>query len=1197
MFLDDIAIKGKVVEDREMGWDVSCDEMLKKMKRFMLSDPFDYVKELLSVELAKNPSKININSKRWAFELRDDGEGYTVDEINTLISQMFFSDKNLKRYTGLARGMVSALQTGASSVVVESVKNGEKTFFELLSDYSINDKGKVTINKGTKITVKKSSRLVGAAKSLVTLSSGLETKKVKQYCKNIRGKTIKLNHRKINREIELFGLHFEKDVKIGDIDFKIGISELGDNSVYIHRSGFFYGEQNFRNNYSLTAIIDNPDFNLTISGSGIAQDDEMKKTMNAFFKAGDELYLEFYKSLPKENSETSTLNKWKIIHKREKNIKLIKKYMAQKIDFLEPAEIKESSFLKFMYTEPIFETFNKGSVSLKDILLSESVVNDGVLYSDFTDNYRFSKAKIPVVERYLNEEIFKAVSQKIYAKAEISFNKGIKHKKCFEIESYKKFLDDEEKRKENHEKQLITKQQLKALEEQKWFLEQKKREKQARKEAIKELELQELKKSGLEGLLKTRIKRYTGAFVGKSGFAIGAAAVALPLLTFTGAAMGLYYGGKGVGFLLKWGVGWPLGKAANGTGWFINYSADKLVQGGKTVTGFVAPPIKKTKDELVSLIMKTCLVIKNATVKSVSTVYGGLASAATYTKNETLEKVSTFVRDIQRVRTAVNKSVDKVIFNPTISAFDATGNAVGNAVTKSANYTKEKVINASKFIDDTTEKYFANPVHSFLDDSGNFIGFCAGKTLKAGIQSYLFLEKNIISAKNFTSKKVSKLTNNTSSKVVSAYEFTADKCNNYIYSPIHNFNISTKKFIGKTARKTANLGLKAAGGLARSGLWLGKAGLSTIAVIGASGGYALYKTISWPIQGAYNLGASAMKHFETGVSQLATIISESESLKNAYEFTEKVVLTPYMMTKKKIADISDYLHENAEKRAKEKERQKNEIAKEKMRQVELNHFAKKTLPLLAKEVILENTDLLKQLGVQSFYGNFSCTGISKNSHKYFDPIIISGDCLYINIENNKTAALWFEMLKEKKPAYESIIKGGILSELFNTSRLMIKWYAGQKEAEREVPIQEVTVVRKNSKKINSSITYVAPKSDKTNNNYLYELSTNGTRKERIPFVTDEPITQSLINIQLNEIQRMQERKCDFLISNYKTGKNIESFKELYETLHLEDRKEVIKGIFVLSYKNERIDDYLSKNDFRLVDEIGRLDVGGMRSES
>ena len=247
--------------------------------------------------------------------------------------------------------------------------------------------------------------------------------------------------------MSLFGLHFEKDVKIGDIDFKIGISELGDNSVYIHRSGFFYGEQNFRNNYSLTAIIDNPDFNLTISGSGIAQDDEMKKTMNAFFKAGDELYLEFYKSLPKENSETSTLNKWKIIHKREKNIKLIKKYMAQKIDFLEPAEIKESSFLKFMYTEPIFETFNKGSVSLKDILLSESVVNDGVLYSDFTDNYRFSKAKIPVVERYLNEEIFKAVSQKIYAKAEISFNKGIKHKKCFEIESYKKFLDDEEKRK------------------------------------------------------------------------------------------------------------------------------------------------------------------------------------------------------------------------------------------------------------------------------------------------------------------------------------------------------------------------------------------------------------------------------------------------------------------------------------------------------------------------------------------------------------------------------------------------------------------------------------------------------------------------------------------------------------------------------------------------------------------------------
>jgi len=312
----------------------------------------------------KNPSRIDVKAFPWKFEISDDGDGYSTSEISTLMSQLFMSDDALKDYMGFTVGVVSALETGASSVVVESVKNGEKTFFELLPDYTINDTGKVTINKGTKITVKKKSALKGLKPgALISGNISPEAKKLKAYCKNVSKVPITLNFKKFNEELLFDGTYNNFKTKMGDISYHVGVLKRGKPLYKLYKNGVNYGSKDVRvtNLDYLKIGIDNPNFNLNLSRSEILFDSNVHQTNENLTKVIDLAYRNLYDELSEED-----IKKYKTGAEHNK----IRDYIAGKLHFFSnhASEFNlHDENITALFSIPVMKGINKPYVSIQEI--------------------------------------------------------------------------------------------------------------------------------------------------------------------------------------------------------------------------------------------------------------------------------------------------------------------------------------------------------------------------------------------------------------------------------------------------------------------------------------------------------------------------------------------------------------------------------------------------------------------------------------------------------------------------------------------------------------------------------------------------------------------------------------------------------------------------------------------------------------
>ena len=67
-----------LIEEREFAFDVDNQSMLRKVRKHLLADPLDYVRELVQMSVEGKATKIEVKCKPWGFSIEDDGQGITA---------------------------------------------------------------------------------------------------------------------------------------------------------------------------------------------------------------------------------------------------------------------------------------------------------------------------------------------------------------------------------------------------------------------------------------------------------------------------------------------------------------------------------------------------------------------------------------------------------------------------------------------------------------------------------------------------------------------------------------------------------------------------------------------------------------------------------------------------------------------------------------------------------------------------------------------------------------------------------------------------------------------------------------------------------------------------------------------------------------------------------------------------------------
>ncbi len=277
---------GKVIEEMDVAFTVANEQMVKKLHKYLLSNPYNYVRELISAEINKNPTKIHMKANKRRFELVDDGEGYTLDEIDALFSQVFFSkDSELKKFSGLVSGVISGSNANAEYVLIESVKDGKKVSYKITSDYKFIRSENTNLKKGTRITVKKDYNFLNEPLYNI-MGSALEIEKVNYTCqffdKNIE---LKINNSPVENKFpspEENGFQHTTMEKDGSKlrFFREQYSKTGTEKIFALINGLVFEEQHEAKSGSDNdyVIIDNPDFDLNLSRNTLVNFDRKDYT-------------------------------------------------------------------------------------------------------------------------------------------------------------------------------------------------------------------------------------------------------------------------------------------------------------------------------------------------------------------------------------------------------------------------------------------------------------------------------------------------------------------------------------------------------------------------------------------------------------------------------------------------------------------------------------------------------------------------------------------------------------------------------------------------------------------------------------------------------------------------------------------------------------------------------------------------------
>ncbi|MBU1030284.1 MAG: hypothetical protein KKB65_03560 [Nanoarchaeota archaeon] len=114
------------------------------------------------------------------------------------------------------------------------------------------------------------------------------------------------------------------------------------------------------------------------------------------------------------------------------------------------------------------------------------------------------------------------------------------------------------------------------------------------------------------------------------------------------------------------------------------------------------------------------------------------------------------------------------------------------------------------------------------------------------------------------------------------------------------------------------------------------------------------------------------------------------------------------------------------------------------------------------------------------------------------------------------------------------------------------------------------------------------------NNYHshYSDSYINKLKQKVPFDNNISISDSIIKTQNTLMNNCQIESQRYLLDAYTFG-DYDAFVNDYDKLNVNDREVILKKIiFDSETENKKIDLYIQKKDFNLIDKIGRLNIRG-----
>jgi len=286
-----------------MPFTVDNRKMLEKMQKYRSTDPFSYIPEIIGIAVESKSRRIKVKSSLTQLSIEYDGKGLRREEIDNLLSKLFGAseDRELQdRYGRLALSVLGALASKPKEVIIETAAGREKT--KLVIDGSNYEEKfyKGTIDKGTKITIKRCTRKEWLKKSLKKLIVGQyikdkffskEKKKVFDYCKYIEPK-LYFNLRKMNRPFrapisgayrskfergnlkgEIVDIPWKLSTRIGPLNCEFDSQSRDGTDIFFFRNGIYldHGTVHAHTNSRSIVFAEDPDFETIVSGNRIRQ--------------------------------------------------------------------------------------------------------------------------------------------------------------------------------------------------------------------------------------------------------------------------------------------------------------------------------------------------------------------------------------------------------------------------------------------------------------------------------------------------------------------------------------------------------------------------------------------------------------------------------------------------------------------------------------------------------------------------------------------------------------------------------------------------------------------------------------------------------------------------------------------------------------------------------------------------------------
>ena len=273
--------RDELIEEREFAFEVDNQSMLRKVRKHLLADPLDYVRELVQMSVEAKATEINATYKPWKFVLEDNGEGITRNEIEHLLSRLFVPASAHLRYEGLAPAVISALETGAEKVVIESNAQGVAIRFTIDKELNMLFEESRRKKPGTRISVQRSfSGNLGPSKKRRRNNEGV---KIKKYCAFVPA-DLRLNGKLLNPDKSLEDVMAQIEFQEGD-DTRVMMGFPKEQAaVFFLKNGIVYDEVAYNQSYNryifdnlripLTMAIDSSRFEINLSRNGIVREND-----------------------------------------------------------------------------------------------------------------------------------------------------------------------------------------------------------------------------------------------------------------------------------------------------------------------------------------------------------------------------------------------------------------------------------------------------------------------------------------------------------------------------------------------------------------------------------------------------------------------------------------------------------------------------------------------------------------------------------------------------------------------------------------------------------------------------------------------------------------------------------------------------------------------------------------------------------